>query len=197
MIAYLQGRITLKTPTHLYIECSGVGYLVHISLHTFAEVEKLEQAKIYTYLHINEQAHTLYGFHSEEEKNMFVMLISVNGVGPNTARLVLSSLSTKEVQRAIINGEVSLIQKIKGIGPKTAQRMILELKDKLHKMPVADMGYDLQGIKVSSGADEALAALLMLGFQKVQAEKALSKVQKDHPTVQGVEDLIKLSLKNL
>lgn len=197
MIAYLQGKLTLKTPTHLYVDCQGVGYLVHISLHTFAEVEPLEQARIYTYLHINEQAHTLYGFFTEEEKTAFVALISVNGVGPNTARLVLSSLNTIELRRAIINGEVSLIQKIKGIGPKTAQRMILELKDKFVKMTGQDSHYALTGAPVASGSDEAIAALVMLGFPRPQAEKALSKVKKDHPDKHAVEDLIKLSLKNL
>jgi holliday junction DNA helicase RuvA len=196
MIAYLNGIITHKTPTHIYIECAGVGYFVHITLPTFSAIENLSQAKIFTYLHINEQAHTLYGFSTEEEKEMFLHLISVNGIGPNTARLVLSSLSTIELQKAIINGEVGLIQKIKGIGPKTAQRMVLELRDKLSKTKSADLSVFMGGSQ-NIMTDEALAAMVMLGFPKAQAEKVISRVMKDQPSTASVEELIKLSLKNL
>jgi len=196
MIAYLNGVITYKSPTHIYIECAGVGYHVNISLSTFSAIEHQEQIRIFTYLHINEQAHTLYGFATEDEKEMFVHLISVNGIGPNTARLVLSSLSTIELQKAIIHQEVSLIQKIKGIGPKTAQRMVLELRDKMSKILVNDPTYDLQS-SAPSFSDEAIAALVMLGFAKVQAEKVVKSVAKSHPAIPSVEELIKISLKNL
>jgi holliday junction DNA helicase RuvA len=195
MIAYLKGILTHKTPTHIYLECAGVGYYVHISLPTYSAIENLSEAKIYTHLHINEQAHTLYGFFTEEEKEMFMLLISVNGIGPNTARLVLSSLSTSDLQRAIINSEVVLIQKIKGIGPKTAQRMILELRDKLSKVKSSDSVL-LQGGGQNIMTDEALAAMVMLGFPKAQAEKVISKVMKEQPSTASVEELIKLSLKN-
>lgn len=198
MFAYLLGKITLKTPTHVYLECNGVAYFINISLTTFSQIEQVENVKLYTHLVVREDAHVLYGFFSEEEKNMFQYLISVSGVGPNTARLVLSSLSVHEFQKAIIQGDVRLIQSIKGIGPKSAQRLILELKDKLKKEPVPEgMDNILQHTHSSVMNDEALAALNMLGFQKIQAEKAVSKAIKDNLNIQSVEELIKLSLKNL
>lgn len=198
MFAYLFGKITYKTPTHVYLECNGVAYFVNISLHTFSQIDNAENVKLFTYLVVREDAHVLYGFFTEEEKNMFQYLISVSGVGPNTARLVLSSMSTQEFQKAIIQEDVRLIQSIKGIGPKSAQRLILELKDKLKKEPMQD-GMEammLHGNKTIL-TDEALAALTMLGFQKTQAEKAVQKALKEHQAIHTVEDLIKLSLKNL
>lgn len=198
MFAYLTGKITYKTPTHVYLECNGVGYFVNISLTTFSQIETAENVKLFTHLVVREDAHVLYGFFSEEEKNMFLHLISVSGVGPNTARLVLSSMSTHEFQKAIIQGDVRLIQSIKGIGPKSAQRLILELKDKLKKEPIPE-GMDTLLLHGSHSiiTEEALAALSMLGFQKAQAEKAVQKAIKDNPQIQSVEELIKLSLKNL
>jgi Holliday junction DNA helicase RuvA len=197
MIAYLKGLFTYKSPTHIYVECAGVGYLVHITLPTYSYVESLEQGKVFTYLHINEQAHTLYGFATEAEREMFLHLISVNGIGPNTARLVLSSLSESELQKAIIQQEVSLIQKIKGIGPKTAQRMILELRDKFSKGKTTLSPEVLSGTPGSVITDEAIAAMVMLGFPKPQAEKMVAKAMKDAQTPSSVEELIKLSLKNI
>ena len=198
MFAYLNGKITYKTPTHVYLECNGVAYFVNISLSTFSQIEKAENVKLYTHLVVREDAHVLYGFFSEEEKNMFLHLISVSGVGPNTARLVLSSMSTYEFQKAIIQGDVRLIQSIKGIGPKSAQRLILELKDKLKKEPIPE-GMDSQLLQGGQSVitEEALSALNMLGFQKVQAEKAVQKAIKENQQIQSVEELIKLSLKNL
>lgn len=197
MIAYLDGKITYKTPTHIYLECNGVGYLVNISLATYSGIEKAKEVKLFTHLVVREDAHVLYGFFTEEEKAMFLHLTSVSGVGPNTARLVLSSMSTHELQRAIIQGDVRLIQSIKGIGPKSAQRLILELKDKLQKEPKPEgMDNQLQGSNTVM-TDEALAALSMLGFQRVHAERAILKSMKDNLQIQSVEELIKLSLKNL
>ncbi len=197
MIAYLKGSITYKSPTKIYIECGGIGYHVNISLQTFAKIEDLQESKIYIYTHINEQAHTLYGFADETEKEVFLLLISVNGVGPNTARLVLSSLSAEELRKAIIYQEFSLIQKIKGIGPKTAQRMVLELKDKMEKLQTNDSSYDLTAPSKNQVSDEAIAALIMLGFPKNHSEKVVGTVTKNNPSVSSVEELIKLSLKNL
>ncbi len=198
MYAYLNGKITYKTPTHVYIDCNGIGYLVNISLNTFSQIENAEQVKLYTHLVVREDAHLLYGFFTEEEKNMFLHLISVSGIGPNTARLVLSSMSTQEFHKAIIQGDVRLIQSIKGIGPKSAQRLILELKDKLKKDSLHE-GLDVSAMQANASlmSDEALAALNMLGFQKAQAEKAIQKVVKEHAQIKSVEELIKLSLKNL
>lgn len=197
MIAYLKGPITYKSPTKIYVECAGVGYHVNISLQTYAKIEELQETKIYIYTHINEQAHTLYGFADEMEKEVFLLLISVNGVGPNTARLILSSLSANELKKAIIYQEVSLIQKIKGIGPKTAQRMVLELKDKMDKIQLDDAATTFVVSPKSEISDEAIAALVMLGFPKNHSEKVVQKVTKQHPSLSSVEDLIKLSLKNL
>jgi Holliday junction DNA helicase RuvA len=147
---------------------------------------------------VREDAHLLYGFFTEEEKNLFLHLISVSGIGPNTARLVLSSMSAQEFHRAIIQENVRLIQSIKGIGPKSAQRLILELKDKLKKEPLQDSIEALSGHGIhSTVTDEALAALNMLGFQRLQAEKAVQKAMKENLSVLTVEELIKLSLKNL
>lgn len=197
MIAYLKGFFTYKSPTHMYIECAGVGYLVHITLPTYSYVEPLEHGRVFTYLHINEQAHTLYGFATEAEREMFLHLISVNGIGPNTARLALSSLSESDLQKAIIQQDVSLIQKIKGIGPKTAQRMVLELRDKFSKGKTTLLPEVLSGTPGSIITDEAIAAMVMLGFPKPQAEKMVTKVMKDAHNPSSVEELIKLSLKNI
>lgn len=197
MIAYLKGFFTYKSPTHIYVECAGVGYLVHITLPTYSYVEPLEHGRIFTYLHISEQAHTLYGFATEAEREMFLHLISVNGIGPNTARLVLSSLSESELQKAIIQQDISLIQKIKGIGPKTAQRMVLELRDKFSKGKTHVVQELVSGIPSSVITDEAIAAMVMLGFPKPQAEKMVAKVMKESRQPSSVEELIKLSLKNI
>jgi len=197
MFAYLKGIITHKTPTHLYVECNGVGYFVNISLTTFSQVEPLNDVKLYTHLVVREDAHILYGFFTEEEKNMFLYLISVSGVGPNTARLVLSSLSVLEFQKAIISEDVRLIQSIKGIGPKSAQRLILELKDKLKKEKMVGAVDDNFIHSNTIVTEEALAALSILGFPKAQAEKAICKVMKENNSIRTVEELIKMSLKNL
>ena len=198
MFAYLQGKITHKTPTHVYVDCNGVGYFVNITLNTYSHIELNASIKLFAHLVVREDAQILYGFISEDEKNMFLHLISVSGVGPNTARLVLSSLTTQEFHKAIIQEDIRLIQSIKGIGPKSAQRLVLELKDKLKK----DANKDILDTSLSINSrsvitEEALAALNMLGFQKLQAEKAVQKALKDRIDIQTVEDLIKLSLKNL
>ncbi|MFN8282246.1 MAG: Holliday junction branch migration protein RuvA [Chitinophagales bacterium] len=198
MFAYLYGKITLKTPTHVYVDCNGVGYFVNITLNTYSHIESNSTTKLFTHLVVREDAQVLYGFISEEEKNMFLHLISVSGVGPNTARLVLSSLTTQEFHKAIIQEDIRLIQSIKGIGPKSAQRLVLELKDKLKKNANPEILEAAQsGNSRSVITEEALAALNMLGFQKQQAEKAVQKALKDGIDIQSVEELIKLSLKNL
>ena len=182
----------------MYLDCNGVGYFVNISLYTYSEIENREKVKLFTHLVVREDAQLLYGFFTEIEKNLFLHLISVSGIGPNTARLVLSSMSVQEFQKAIIQGDVRLIQSIKGIGPKSAQRLILELKDKLKKDSLHEE-MDSSSIhgNLSVLTEEALAALTMLGFQKAQAEKAIQKATKENPSIHLVEELIKLSLKNL
>lgn len=198
MYAYLKGIITYKSPTKIFVECAGVGYEVHITLQTFAQIEELKETKIYTYVHITDQAQTMYGFAEELEKEVFLMLISVNGIGPSTARLVLSSLSPQELKNAIIHSDVSLIKQTKGIGPKTAQRMILELKDKIIKLELEE-GVTPSALTSSSPSAmiEAISALTMLGFTKGQSEKVVKKLAQNHPEITTAEELIKLSLKNL
>ena len=196
MYAYLQGKITHKSPTQVYLDIGGVAYDINISLNTYSDIEKLTEVRLYTYLHVREDAMILFGFSTEEERQMFIHLISVSGIGPNTARLILSSMTTKELARAIIHEEVVLIQTIKGIGPKSAKRLVLELKDKVKSMETGAAAAD---DAVPSGnviVDEAVAALTMLGFSKQKSRKTAAKIWQANPTG-TVEELIKLSLKNL
>lgn len=193
MIGYLQGRLTEKTPTEVVIECGGVGYQVNISLHTFSLLPDSENIKLYTFLQVKEDAHTLFGFVEKAERELFKLLISVSGVGAGTARTMLSSLDPRQTIRAIASGDAGTIQSIKGIGGKTAQRVILDLKDKVLKL------YDLEEVSVAgynTNKDEALSALEVLGFNKKLAEKAIDKIVKETPGA-SVEAIIKQALKNL
>jgi holliday junction DNA helicase RuvA len=194
MIEYLEGRITIKTPTYIVVDINGLGYHVNISLHTYEKVSNLDKVRIFIYPVIKEDAHTLFGFFEEQERALFRHLISVSGVGPNTGRMMLSSLSPEELKRAIISGDVSLIKSIKGIGPKGAQRIIVELQDVLKKTATEDV--TVVGSK-SRVIDEALAALTMLGFNRLIAEKAIAKALHDNPGEMAVEDLIKQALKSI
>ncbi|HMU98320.1 MAG TPA: Holliday junction branch migration protein RuvA [Chitinophagales bacterium] len=198
MYAYLKGKLTYKSPTLVYIECGGVGFQVNITLQTYSEIEKLEETILYTQQIVREDGHFLYGFYSEDEKNIFNHLISVSGIGPNTARLMLSSLSVQELTNAIIYEDVRLIQSVKGVGPKSAQRVIIELRDKVKKETYLQSSE--LGIMANSKSEifsEAIAALSMLGFAKNQSEKAIQTVLKINPNINTTEDLIKQSLKNL
>jgi Holliday junction DNA helicase RuvA len=200
MYAYLQGKLTHKSPTQVYLDCHGVGYQVNITLNTYSDLEKKTEVKLYTYLVVREDAMILYGFSGEEERQMFIHLIGISGVGPNTARLILSSMTTKELVRAINREEVVLIQTIKGIGPKSAKRLVLELKDKVKSMETSESA---ESVAVSGSVivEEAVAALTMLGFAKQKSELAVGKVWQSNPPGAvnhlTVEELIKLSLKNL
>ena len=191
MIAHLNGRLVEKSPTHIIVECAGVGYFVKISLNTFSRLGKEEQIKIFTQLQVREDAHTLYGFHNTKEREMFNHLISVSGIGANTAILMLSALTPEEIAAGIVNEDVNLIKSIKGIGAKTAQRLIVDLKDKVAK---ADFGTENILFVNNTNQNDALTALLSLGFDKNRAEKALKKVATEE---QSVEELIKQALKVL
>ena len=194
MIAYIQGKLTFKCPTYVLLETGGIGYHIHISLNTYSQLPTDEHCKLYTHLHIKEDAHTLYGFAEEGEKRLFRHLISVSGIGPNTGRMILSSISPADIHQAIIKGDVPLIQRIKGIGPKSAQRLILELKDKLKK----DGPDSLFSAPANNTAkDEALSALVTLGFAKNIAEKALDNAIGSESTALSVEQLIKIALKSI
>lgn len=194
MITYLRGDITQRTPTYIIVDVNGVGYLVHISLNTYSQIEKKDEVKILTHLNIKEDSHTLYGFADETERSLFRHLISVSGVGPTTAQIVLSSLSAEELRAAIIGEQEQVFRAVKGIGPKMAKRIILDLKDKL----VKDSG-DLPLTFPSQNntiREEALSALVALGFQKIAVQKALNHLLKDQ-AIQSVEQLIKLALREL
>lgn len=192
MIAFLRGKLVRKEPTQVLMEVNGVGYEAHISLHTYSAIKDSEDLRLATYLHIREDAHILYGFVTEAEKEIFLHLISVNGIGPSTALLALSYLSPSELRNAIVLEEAAKLQTIKGIGGKTAQRMILELKDKLKK----ETGDWETKIMTSNNTvrSEALSALITLGINKTVAEKSIDTILVRNPTA-GVEEVIKQSFK--
>lgn len=195
MYAYIDGKLIFKCPTYVVIDAGGVGYHINISLNTYAALNGgSERCKLFTWLHVKEDGHTLYGFCDEGERRLFLHLISVSGIGPNTGRMILSSITPAEIQMAIVKGDVPLIQRIKGIGPKSAQRMILELQDKLRKEgpdSLISMPHHV------TAKDEALSALVMLGFTKNIAEKALDAAIKSEGEGLTVERLIKIALKSL
>ncbi len=193
MITQIKGRLVEKNPTYVVIDCAGVGYLLHISLNTFSLIPDSEALTLYTHLSVKEDSHTLYGFIDKTEREIFRLLISVSGVGPSIARTMLSSMTSEEIQQAIASENIALIQSVKGIGAKTAQRVIIDLKDKILKT------YDLDAISVvrnNTNKDEALSALEVLGFNRKQSDKVLSTILKEQPEA-SVELLIKGALKSL
>lgn len=196
MIAYLSGKLVFKDPTFVIIDVGGIGYQVKISLQTYSRIKDEEQIRLLTFLHIKEDAHTLYGFKEESEKRLFLLLISINGVGPNTGLMILSSLDTGEIEQAILSGDVGTIQAVKGIGIKTAQRIILELKDKIAKSGSSELSTPLGFLKSGNKIrEEALQALVTLGFPKTMAEKNIMQILKKTEGEISLEDLIKASLK--
>ena len=193
MITHIQGKLIEKNPTDVVIDCNGVGYQLHISLNTFSQIPDKEHLKLYTHLQIKEDAHTLFGFSSIAEREIFRLLLSVSGIGASIARTMLSSLTPKQVREGIASGDVALIQSIKGIGAKTAQRVIIDLKDKILKI------YDIDEVSVTkdnTNKNEALSALEVLGFAKKQAERVVDKIMISQPDA-SVETIIKQALKNL
>ena len=194
MYDYIDGKLAFKCPTYVVIEAGGVGYHVNISLNTFSAIEDNERCKLFIWMHVKEDAHTLYGFFDEGERRLFLHLISVSGIGANTGRMILSSITPVEIQTAIVKGDVPLIQRIKGIGPKSAQRMILELQDKLKKEGPDSL---ISVPQHTTARDEALSALVMLGFNKANAEKTLSQAIANSSEKIPVEQLIKIALKSL
>ncbi|AXT51421.1 Holliday junction branch migration protein RuvA [Aquimarina sp. BL5] len=193
MITQIKGRLVEKNPTDVIIDCNGVGYILHISLHTFSLLSDQEVIKLYTHLQVKEDSHTLFGFAEKSEREIFRLLISVSGIGASTARTMLSSLHPDQIKDAIASNDVATIQSIKGIGAKTAQRLIIDLKDKILKV------YNIDELSVSqnnTNKDEALSALETLGFNRKQVEKVVDKILKVSP-VETVENIIKQALKNL
>ncbi|ATA94058.1 Holliday junction branch migration protein RuvA [Capnocytophaga canimorsus] len=194
MITQIQGKLVEKNPTHLVVDCHGVGYFINITLNTYSTLPQNEAIKLYTYLQIKEDAHNLYGFLTKAEREVFVLLISVSGVGAGTARTMLSSLTAAQVRSAIINGDVATIQSVKGIGAKTAQRVILDLKEKMTKLQDFE---DIPHNEVNTNKEEALAALEVLGFVRKQAEKVVDRIVRTSSEQLSVEEIIKQALKNL
>ncbi|QQX77903.1 MULTISPECIES: Holliday junction branch migration protein RuvA [Aequorivita] len=193
MITHIQGRLVEKNPTDVVIECNGVGYFINISLHTFSELPTSENVKLYTHLLVREDAHTLYGFSGVAEREIFRLLISVSGVGASIARTMLSSLAPDQVLDAVAQNDITTIQSVKGIGAKTAQRVVLDLKDKILKV------YGLSSISTgtsNTNKNEALSALETLGFVRKQSEKVVDAIVKDNPQA-SAEMIIKQALKNL
>lgn len=194
MYDYFNGKLVSKAPTHVILDVGGIGYHIHISLTTYSQIKDQESSKLYVSFQVREDSHTLYGFATEGERHLFNHLISVSGIGPNTGRMMLSSSTPEEIQSAIVNGQVAMIQKIKGIGPKTAQRVILELQDKLKKQ--GDNALLPLPVAKQSVPEEALSALVMLGFAKNQVEKVLASIVQTNETL-SVEQIIKMALKKL
>lgn len=203
MIAYIKGKIAHRSPTHLVLETAGgVAYHIHISLHTYSELPPSETCKLFIHFQVKEDAHTLYGFVDETERQMFRLLISISGVGPSTAQTLLSAYKVSELEEAILSENARLLKNAKGIGTKTAQRIILELKDKIAKggiqiqksSPSQSSDVQTNTNNAQSYRDEALPALLALGFQRAAAQRALNRVLKANKDINSVEQLIREAL---
>lgn len=192
MIAYLKGKFVNKGPALLYIEVNGVGYEVHISLNTYSAIKDLEEGLIHTYLHIREDAHLLYGFAGKAEKEMFLLLTGVNGIGSSTARMMLSSMKPDELSKAIVNGNIKALESIKGIGRKTAERIVLELKDRLSKQEIQAHSTEQTG---KTSAADAVDALVTLGISRNLAEQAVQKAAA--AGIADVGELVKKALQTL
>ncbi|MBK7690392.1 MAG: Holliday junction branch migration protein RuvA [Bacteroidetes bacterium] len=193
MYAFLTGKYTVKNPAYVWLDVNGVGYEVYISLHTYSKIQDLQHGRLLTYLQVKEDAHSLFGFYDEEERTLFTQLISVSGVGASTARMMLSSMKPEEIHHAIVTENELLLGKIKGIGPKSAKRLILELKDKLMKSKPSENILTAASNKVEA---DALNALISLGIARNAAFSAIQKVLKTENDIE-LESLIKLSLKNI
>lgn len=194
MIDYIKGEITELTPAYVVLETSGIGYFVHITLPTFSFLGEHTSSKLYVYESIREDAHVLYGFRLQSERQLFLLLISVSGIGANTARMIMSSYSAQEIQEMIASGNVSALNAIKGIGTKTAQRIIVDLKDKIVKGVGGAEFANFVPNAQSEQKEEAISALVMLGFAAAASQKTVERILKDEPLLK-VEQLIKLALK--
>ena len=193
MITQIIGRLVEKTPTQVVIDCNGVGYAVNISLYTFSQINDGENIKLYTHLKVREDSHTLFGFNTTIERSVFLLLISVSGIGSSTARMMLSSLEPLQIQRAIISDDLNTIKSVKGIGLKTAQRVLIELKDKMLNLQVEG---EIQNFGNNTIKDEALSALEVLGYTRKQSERILDSIIQSAPE-SSVEELIKEALNKL
>lgn len=194
MFAYLKGKFVSKTPALVIMEVQGVGYELPISLNTFSRIQSIEEGTLFTYFQVKEDAHTLFGFYDLQEKELFIQLISVSGIGASTARMMLSSLKPDELIKAIVQGNTALLESIKGIGKKSAERIILELKDKLTKTGALS---NISTLIDNTLERDALNALIALGIGRSVAEQAVQRVVKAEPSLNIVEDVIKKALKTI
>lgn len=194
MIAFLTGKFVLKTPTLVHVDVNGVGYELHISLNTFTQIQSMNTGTLYTHLHIREDAHLLYGFFEVAEKDMFLLLTSVSGVGASTARMMLSSLKPSDISKAIAAGNTKQLESIKGIGKKSAERLILELKDKIGKISTESNNSPLINNTLEQ---DALNALIALGIARNTGEQAIKKVLQAEPEINQIEHIIKKALKTI
>lgn len=195
MIAYLAGKFTYKNPTVVYVDVNGVGYEVNISLNTYSKIQKLTDGKLFTYLQVKEDAHVLYGFFDQPEKEMFIMLISVSGIGAATARMMLSNMLPEEIAKAILHGNARVLESVRGIGKKTAERLVLELRDKVTKQPTGSSTNNFE--KNNSLQQDALNALVALGISKTVAEQSVNKILAEEPAETHLEFIIKKALKSI
>ena len=193
MIAFVNGNFVTKLPSQVIVDVNGVGYDLQISLNTYSAISNKEGGRLLTYLHVTENGHTLYGFYDQEEKDLFLQLISVSGVGTSTARMMLSGLKPDEIISSIVNNNTKQLESVKGIGKKTAERIVLELKDKLNRLQT---NYPNSAYSINTVESDALNALVALGIQKNIAESAIKKVISSHNS-SSVENIIKLALKNI
>jgi Holliday junction DNA helicase RuvA len=194
MYAYLQGKFTYKSPAQIYIDVNGIGFEVNISLHTYSAIQNIAEGRLFIHMQVKEDGHSLFGFFDKEEKDIFLLLISVSGVGASTARMMLSSTRPDEITKAIQLGDVKLLERVKGIGKKTAERLVLELKDKVGKQTTSSIG----GVSVpiaNTIEQDALIALTALGINRVQAEQSIQKIIRTEPDISKLEELIKKALK--
>lgn len=193
MITQIKGKLLEKHPTHVVIECNGIGYMVHISLHTYGQLGDEELLKLYTHLQVKEDSHTLFGFYQNIERSIFRLLISISGIGASIARTMLSSMSPEEIQHAILSENLGAIKAVKGIGLKTAQRVLIELKDKVQKTEGID---DIPVLQSNRIKEETLSALEVLGYPRKQSEKVIDNILQSTPN-SSIEELIKIALNKL
>ena len=195
MYAYIKGKLTQKTPAYVVIEAGGVGYHVNISLYTYSALDKKDEAKLYIQHYQREDLQALYGFIDEKERSLFNLLLSVSGVGPNTTRIILSSLTPSAIEQAVLGNDVLAFKQVKGVGPKTAQRIIIDLKDKIGK--VAGISDTMSAMKDNTLADEALSALVALGFSRQKVSGVVHNIISSDENESAVEEIIKKALKML
>jgi Holliday junction DNA helicase RuvA len=196
MFDYIQGKVVIRHPTHVVVEAGGIGYMLHVTLNSYDQIEEGKEHKVFTWLQVQEDAHRLWGFKDPVEREVFLHLISVSGIGPNTARLILSGMTPDECRQAIATDNELAFRQVKGVGPKTAKRVIMELKDKILKTS-GDILTMKPGAQKNQSVEEALAALITLGFVKSQAEKTLSQIVRDEGRDLPTETLVRMALRLL